>query len=135
MTQRRHRGPFLLLLLLLLASTTSAAPHKVTVTQLLANPHDFNGRRVSVTGYYYADIETSCLCSSTSAARHINAESSIWVEFRGTPDLTRMAGHYVRFVGTFHVRSQANTKQMRGYGSYGIWPAALLDTTSFTVLR
>ena len=135
MRPRTHRVHSPVLLLLLLASTAAAAPPELTVSQLLTRPRQFNGRRVAVTGYYYADFETSCVSSSVAAAKHPDLATSVWVEFHGAPDLTRMAGRHVRFVGTFHLTSQAKTKEMRGYGSYGIWEAALLDTTSFTALR
>ena len=130
----RRRRLALLLSLFLLASSASATPLEVTVAQLFAKPRQFDGRRVAVTGYYYADSETSSLYVSAAAKKSLN-EPSIWVQFRGTPDVTSIAGRYARLVGTFHHKPTADPKRMNGYGTWGLSSAALLDTTPFRALR
>jgi hypothetical protein len=124
----------LLLVAALAESLSAATSPDLTVAQLLASPRKFDGQRVSVTGYYYGDTETTCLYATPDGAKR-GIANSIWVEFRGTPDVSAIAGRHARLVGTFHYDPTARPERMRGYGSMGLWSVALLDTTSFQPLR
>ncbi len=119
----------------LLSSVASAAPPAVALIDLLSHPQRYDGRRVSVTGYYYTDSETSCLYVDRAASKQGGVDRSIWVEYRGVPDVTAIDHRQARLVGTFHYRPKARPDDMRGYGSWGVWTAALQDTTSFERAR
>src|SRR5438128_2165325 len=91
-------------LLLLVGSSFAAAgaPLKVSVRQLLAHPHDYDGRRVDVTGYYIAGMEDS-----------IYIDPAIWdpqLHPRKPKDLLdaeKLKKHVVRVIGTFRARGVA----------------------------
>ena len=122
-------------LFLMLLSVCTATARDFTVGELLATPRQFNGKRVAVTGYYVAANEESSLFTTRAAAKQADLSRSIWVEFRGTPDVTSVASHYARLVGTFHYRHIKDPAMPRGYGHFGVSETALLDVASFVPLR
>jgi hypothetical protein len=100
----------LLLLSLLLALTSAAAtakPRDVTVDQLVATPEQFNGKRVSVTGYFDTTVHHGCDLRARrkrpdDPRQYINIvvpESAVPAIRRLTHDFTRVVR--ARFVGTF----------------------------------
>jgi hypothetical protein len=74
-------------ILALLAICTATA-QDIPLSQVLAKPLEFNGKRVAVTGYYVAATETSCLFTTRGAAKRFDIARSVWVEFR-TPRVLR----------------------------------------------
>ena|SRR5437867_11029298 len=124
---------FIYIATLLVFATGAVTAADFTVAQVLAHPDRFNGKRISVTGYYVAGNEESCLYPSAEARDHGQITQSIWVEFRGTSELGPVTHHYARFVGTFHHRHLK--RPIDGYGQWGLSPSALLDVTSFRRVR
>jgi hypothetical protein len=120
-----------LLALSLLVSSVSAKD--VSVRELLARPQHFNGKRVAVTGYYLVATETSCLFTTREAAKHFDASTSLWVEFRAAPKVDSIANRRARLVGTFHYDPTVRAKVLHAYGN--LWSAALLDVTEFRPIR
>jgi len=112
----------------------SATAKDLTVEQLLARPREFSGKRVSVTGFYVAANEESSLFITREAAKQGDVDQSIWVELHGASNFRLAVNQYVRFIGTFHYRSKAAARRMRGYGHLGSSPSQL-DVASFALLR
>jgi hypothetical protein len=133
MRSRKYRFPLVVLLTLLVANASAGEPRHVTFSELVASPRQFDGRRVSVTGYYAADIEGSDLFANAAAAK-TGLGDFIWVEFRRDARITSIANGPARLVGTFHYNPEGS-KHHAGYGTWGISSMALLDTTSFETLK
>jgi hypothetical protein len=119
---------------LILLAFSAASAKDLTVRQLLAHPREFAGKRVSVTGFYVAANEESNLFTTREAAKRGDIERSIWVELHGASNFRPAVNRYVRFIGTFHYRSKAAARDMRGYGQWGLSPSQV-DVTSFELLR
>jgi hypothetical protein len=119
---------------LILLAFSAATAEDVTVAQVLARPREFVGKRVSVTGFFVAANEESSLYITRESAKRGDIDRSIWVELHGASNFRAAVNRYVRFIGTFHYRSKAAAKDMRGYGQWGLSPSQL-DVMSFELLR
>jgi hypothetical protein len=97
---------------LILLAFSAATAKDVTVAQVLAHPREFAGKRVSVTGFYVAANEESNLFTTREAAKRGNIERSIWVELHGASNFRPAVNRYVRFIGTFHYRSETAARDM-----------------------
>jgi hypothetical protein len=153
---RRMRRVFVLALSLTLAVATASAgdrPMHVTVHQLLATSRQFDGRRVSVTGYHHTGPEDSSLFASERDALTQDPKKSIWLDWtvESSPLLWRawggtapsdIDGRIVRVVGTFRYephpfgdKSGPSTGRPRGYGSWGLWGRTIQNITYFQRAR
>ena len=128
-----HRVVIAALLGLLWISTATA--RDIPLADILARPHDFNGKRVTVTGYYIAATETSCLFTTRAAAKRFDIGRSVWVEFHTPPVLDSIAGRHARLVGTFHYSPKIRDGTFREYGHLNGWSVALLNVTEFRPLK
>jgi hypothetical protein len=97
-------------------------PTWVNTEQLLAKPSEFDGKRVSVTGYYVGNIKSgSRLFVSARAANDPKGNRGyVWIDETtfinpGTPsnpppplpgisELCQLTKHHVRIIGVFHYR-------------------------------
>jgi hypothetical protein len=123
-------GAFAIVCLLSISTSTA---RDIQVGELLANPQQFEGRRVAVIGYYVAATETSCLFSTRDAAKRFDILRSVWVEFRNPPAVDSIAGRRARLVGTFHYTPSKKGQALRKYGN--LWSAAILDVTEFRPVK
>ena len=112
---------------------STAAARDIPLADILARPHEFNGKRVAVIGYYVAATETSCLFTTRDAAKRFDIARSVWVEFHTPPVMDSIAGRHARLVGTFHYNPSVRAGVLREYGN--LWSVALLDVTDFRPLR
>jgi hypothetical protein len=106
-----------LLVTLALATTTASAsearPTRVTLQQLVATPKKFNGRDVSVVGYYDHTQEHSPFLARDIRSAHSteanNIESLIFVALKPSqlkdPAIKAINRGYIRIVGTFEYKS------------------------------
>jgi hypothetical protein len=147
----------LLLLFFSIACTAKRHAGDVDVAELFGRPDYFNGRRVSVIGYYVSGMEESGLYTSPTpqaspGACHLAKNDDvfgcdIWVD-PGWRRVSRLTNRYVRVVGVFHYRPEATRRNEKrpdgrefesviteGYGHFGLYPAELSDVTSFRPLR
>src|SRR6266540_2235606 len=80
-------------------------PVATSVQHLLANPADFNGKRIAITGYYMTGFEHCALYSDGKVANTFNPAKSIWIDLTTAklgPSSQQSVRHgYVRVVGTF----------------------------------
>ena len=136
-------NPCASLLVVLLGSCCSAAAHDLSLQQLVAQAQNYDGKRVSVTGYYVSANEESCLYATREVAKKIwrdpraDLQQVLWIDFHGIRDARPAVNRYVRFVGTFHHKKRFTDEMMRegrGYGQFNMFPSKL-DVTSFTILR
>jgi hypothetical protein len=115
MTQSRIVLALALTLASQLASATATEPTSVSVIQLLRSPRAFDGKRVSVIGYYVNE-SGSHLFANAKASESLNS-ANIWVDesvlfnpgmsvsppppLLGISDVCELTKHYVRIVGRF----------------------------------
>jgi hypothetical protein len=113
-----------------------ASAKDITVAQVLASPRRFDGKRLSVVGYYFVAYEDSYLFTTRGAAKRKETERCISVDFPDGSDLTCIAGRYARIVGTFHdTRDADSRKKATNQERVLLWPFVLQDVTSFHPMR
>ena len=142
---------------LLLALTSAAAtskPTDVTVDQLVAAPKGFNGKRISVTGYFDTTVHHGCDLRarrerSDDPRRRINIvvpEDAVPMVRRLTDNFTRIVRAHI--VGTFDdpyvgplketpVDADAHVKNLvtiqTGFGWEGLWDKQITKISDFRV--
>jgi hypothetical protein len=144
-------------ILLFAGCTAKRQDGDLTVSELFARASEFNGKRVAVVGYYEHAMEHSVLAHSANADERVSAcqhvknndlfRCDIWVD-PAWRRMGRLAGRYVRVIGTFHYRPDAvRETEVRdgeevllgvfteGFGHFGMYPAELTAVTSFRPLR
>ena len=145
------------LLLLLLANTLAAATSKplhVTVDQLIAAPKQFNGKRVSVTGYFDTTVHHGCDLRprrklSDDPRQRVNIvvpESAVPTVKSLTHDFTRVVRAHI--VGTFQYRYVGPIKEtpvhgdpnvqkivtmQTGFGWEGLWDKQITNISDFRI--
>jgi hypothetical protein len=145
-------------LLLLLTLTSAAATSKlldVSIDQLVAAPERFNGKRVSVSGYFDTTVHHGCDLRarrkrSDDPKQYINIvvpESAVPTTKGLTHDFIRVVRAHI--VGTFQYRYVGPIKQtpvngdpyvekivtiQTGFGWMGLWDKQITDVTDFRIL-
>ncbi len=95
-----------------------SGPQDVSLIALIANPGEFSGKAVSVTGFYRSEFEHSAIYLSRDDALNSIAQSGLWV-FGGVPKTLR--NRYIRVSGIFNPES---------HGHLGQWPASICGVTT-----
>ena len=122
------------LLLALTSATATAKPLDVTVDQLVATPEHFNGKRVSVTGYFDTTVHHGCDLRGRrkrpdDPRQYINIvvpESAVPAIRRRTHDFTRVVR--ARVVGTFQFRYVGPIKEAPVYGDVHVQKIVTIQT-------
>jgi hypothetical protein len=116
------------ILAILLLTTVAASAQTLTVTQLLQSPRQFEGRRVTVMGYYYSDWEGHGIFADRKAAESIDTKRGIWVA--ADPNV-ESAVRKAQVIGVFFYSSRRlRAGPLRsGYGVFGLYPAAVVNAT------
>jgi hypothetical protein len=148
------RLPLVSLLLALTSAAATSKPLDVTVDQLVAAPKQFNGKRVSVTGYFDTTVHHGCNLrarreQSDDPRRRINIvvpEDAVPLVRRLTHNFTRVV--LVRVVGTFEyqyvgpikntpVYGDAHVQKIvtiqTGFGWEGLWDKQITKISDFRV--
>jgi hypothetical protein len=148
------RLPLVSLLLALTSAAATSEPLDVTVDQLVAAPKQFNGKRVSVTGYFDTTVHHGCDIRarrkrSDDPRRRINIvvpEDAVPLVRRLTHNFTRVV--LVRVVGTFEyqyvgpikntpVYGDAHVQKIvtiqTGFGWEGLWDKQITKISDFRV--
>jgi hypothetical protein len=90
----------------------------LSLTELLANPTFFDGKRVRVSGYYHQEDHCSNLTFSKKSKG--DAKKGIWIDaastFADTAHLDRANNSYITVEGSFSGRPG---------GNFGVWPASI----------
>jgi hypothetical protein len=93
-------------------------PQDVSLIALIANPSEFSGKAISVTGFYRLEFEHSAIYLSRDDALNSIAQNGLWV-FGGVPETLR--NRYIRISGIFNPDS---------HGHMGQWPASICGVTT-----
>jgi len=151
-------SPRLLFAVFVLAASSAVAasnPIDVTITQLIASPQEFNGKRVAVTGYFDTTEHHGCDLRATKqrsddGRQYIHVDVTEPME-RPLKTLTRGYTRLlrVRVVGLFQYRYtgevarkpvygdpniSAIVTMQTGFGWMGLWDKQITKITSFRVL-
>ncbi len=119
----------LLIFAMLLLATVAASAQTLTVMELLQSPRQFEGRRVSVSGYYYSDWEGHGLFADRAAAERYDMQRGIWIAANPNVESSVRKAHVI---GVFYYSSTALRKRRvfsGGFGPWGNWPTALVNAT------
>jgi hypothetical protein len=123
-----------LLSLLLTSVAASAKPLDVTVDQLVTAPERFNGKQVSVSGYFDTTVHHGCDLRGRrkrpdDPRKYINIvvpESAVPAIRRLTHDFTRVVRAHV--VGTFQFRYVGPIKEAPVYGDVHVQKIVTIQT-------
>jgi hypothetical protein len=116
---------FCLLMLAILLFAVAASGQTLTVDELLQNPRQFEGRRVSVSGYYYGDAEAQILYADREAAKRGDTKRRIYVAV--LPPVFSRSPRKAYVIGVFF--HDAHAKPMEGYGTFGLFSSELVNCT------
>jgi hypothetical protein len=122
-------SPFhcLLLVAILLAGTLAASAQELTVMELLQNRRQFEGRRVTVSGYYYSDFEGHEIFADLKAANAHDTKRAIWIEADPIVESPIRKG---RICGVFFYSRNYQPKEVfSGFGIWGLYSSALINCT------
>jgi hypothetical protein len=146
--------PLLLLLLAVTSATATSKPLDVTVDQLVTMPEQFNGKRVSVTGYFDTTVHHGCDLRarrkrSDDPRQYINIvipDSAVPGIRHLTHDFTRVVRAHI--VGRFQYRYVGPIKEtpvsgdahvhrivtiQTGFGWEGLWDKQITKISDFRV--
>jgi hypothetical protein len=110
---------------MLLFAPVVARAQTLTVDELLQSPRQFEGRRVSVRGYYYGDAEAQILYADREAARRADTKRRIYVAV--LPPVYSRPARQGHVIGVFF--HDAHAKPLEGYGTFGLFSSQLVNCT------
>jgi hypothetical protein len=117
-----------LTLTILFLTAVVASAQTLTVDQLLQSPRQFEGRRVTVSGYYFSDWEGHELYADLKAAKAHDWSRSIWISsaHANIESPIRKA----QISGVFFYSPHYHPKRIfSGYGLFRAFPAQLVNCT------
>ncbi|WP_299991298.1 hypothetical protein [uncultured Pontibacter sp.] len=62
-----------------LSSFQGVFPERVSLIKLLANPDEYHGKKIMVTGFLHLELEDNSLYFSREHANYLSTENAIWV--------------------------------------------------------
>jgi hypothetical protein len=105
----------------------AASAQTLTVMELLQSPRQFEGRRVTVSGYYFSDWEGHELYADLEAAKRHDWSRSIWIEADPNVESPLRGAH---ISGVFFYSRNYRPKQiLSGFGVFGGWSSKLINCT------
>ena len=125
------------LILLLSLIVHAAAARDLSIQDLVSRPMHFNGKRVSVIGYFVAAHEECCLYPSRKAAHSARHDIAhvLWIEFVSRANEAVVNRHYGRFTGIYRYRPVPKDREMMsGFGQWGLF-SSQLEVTSYDPVR
>ena len=117
-----------LTLTILFLTAAVASAHTLTVDQLLQSPRQFEGRRVTVSGYYFSDWEGHEVYADLEAAKRRDWSRSIWVSSAHANIESPIRKAQISGV-FFYSKYYRPNRIFSGYGLFGGFPAALVNST------
>jgi hypothetical protein len=108
-------------------ATVAASAQTLTVDELLQSPRQFEGRRVSVSGYYRSDWEAHELYADLAAAKNDDHSRSIWISADPNVESPLCKAHIIGVF--FHGSGPRKGELIRGYGFFGMWRSELINCT------
>ena len=113
-------------LAILVITAVAASAQTLTVDELLQSPRQFEGRRVTVSGYYYSDWEGHAIFADRKGAKALGVDRGIWVE--ADPNV-ESAICKAQICGVFFHSRRWRPNTTGGYGHMGLFPAMLINCT------
>jgi hypothetical protein len=107
--------------------SVAASAQAVTVDELLQSPRQFEGRRVSVSGYYYSNWEGHALYADLKAAKNNDLSRSIWISADPNVESPLRKAYIIGVF--FHGSGPRKGELIRGYGFFGLWRSQLINCT------
>jgi hypothetical protein len=131
---------------LLLCSATTLNDKQLGVADVLANPSAWNGKTVTVTGYFTRDIEKRVLWASKADMKAQSLSASLWlndyrenIEFKTRwgvqADETYLENKIVTVTGVFHHSPDTVSGKIYGHGFDNQWPAEIIEISSIQEYR
>jgi hypothetical protein len=117
-----------LTLTILLIMAVAASAQELTVMELLQSPRQFEGRRVTVKGYYFSDWEGHELYADLAAAKRSDWSRSIWISSAHANIESPLRKAQVSGV-FFYSQYYRPNRIFSGYGVFGGFPAQLVNCT------
>ena len=114
----------------------AAAARDLSVYDVVARAKQFNGKRVSVIGYFVAAHEEICLYPTRKAALRarrgggMDLPHVLWLEFVTRANEAVVNHHYGRFTGRLRYRPIPKDEPMGGFGQWGLF-SCQLDVESY----
>src|SRR5262245_32495502 len=127
-------------ILLLSLVVHAASARDLSIQDVAARPKHFDGRRISVIGYFRAAHEECCLYTSRRAASRVPPTADLksghifWIDFVSRANEVVLNNHYGRFTGIFRYRAIPKGEEMSGFGQWGLF-SSKLDVTSYEPVR
>jgi hypothetical protein len=115
-------------LMMLLLGAVPASAQELTVMELLQSPRQFEGRRVTVSGYYFSDWEGHELYADLRAAKAHDWSRSIWISSAHANIESPLRKAQISGV-FFHSKYYRRDSIFSGYGVFGGFPAELINST------
>jgi len=115
-------------LTILLITAVAASAQELTVMELLQSPRQFEGRRVTVRGYYFSDWEGHEVFADLEAAKRHDFSRSIWISSAHANIESPLRKAQISGV-FFYSRYYRPNRIFSGYGHFGMFPAALDNCT------
>ena len=115
-------------LTILLLGAVTASAQTLTVDQLLQSPRQFEGRRVTVSGYYFSDWEGHEVYADLEAAKRRDWSRSIWVSSAHANIESPVRKAQISGV-FFYSKYYRRNRIFSGYGVFGGFPAQLVNST------
>ena len=101
----------------------------VPMDTLLANPKRFDGKRVSVKGYWHIEFEGDCLYTNKEGYKNSDHKNALWVDFRKRREIDSLNDHFVVMDGIFDMRNKGHM-DMNGGSITNITKVSLLPQSS-----
>ncbi len=102
-----------------IGADSTCAMHGVSLIELIANPHLYDGKRVRVLGYLNLEFEGNALYLHKEDYEHSLSKNSLWVEVdKEQRKIMRdcKSKSYVLLEGTFNAANR---------GHFGLWSGAI----------
>ena len=113
-------------LAILLITSVAASAQRLTVDELLQSPRQFEGRRVSVRGYYESDWEGHSLWADRAASKRADFSRAIWV---AADPVVESPLRKAEIIGVFFYSRVWRPKMLGGFGHMGLFRATLINCT------
>ena len=118
----------------------------LTVSMLLESKANYEGKQVSVAGYYVNDFEDHALYESKSDSKESVIKNSIWIESMSPnvkcydrknrrTDSHQLVNMKVLITGTFNGKLDTTTGMTFGYGHMNVFPGQLKEITEIKAIN
>jgi hypothetical protein len=87
---------------------------RISLVQLVANPHQYHGRRVRVAGFCHLEFESQGLYIHRDDFGQMLLKNGVWLDLDPSPEQLLLSDHYVAVEGTFDAQRQGHLSMYSG---------------------